>query len=175
MADLPVAAIETAVRLARTSVGGPEAANDRLADHLSSHGYGYRIRRDPEGPVLVCYPETWVNDGVLDRDAIDSVDDAIERPLFPVPPADWAAIDEHNRQVANRVSAEYGSAHGHNAAAFATYMSNHHALPVEDATPVMVDTFLAEYYPRNVWPPTAAAELVEESVTITLVTGESLD
>ncbi len=168
MAELPDHAIQTAVRLARAVAEGTSDASDRLEAHVAAYGFSYRIREDQEGPMLVCYPASWVVDGVLDHSAIDSLADAIERPLYPISPDSWAVVDAHNRAVAEAVATSYGNAHGDNAAAFAAYMSNHHARRVGVATPADVETFLTDYYPRNVWPGAKARTVVEESVTLTV-------
>lgn len=175
MAELSEHAVETAVRLARAVVDGTDGADDRLTSHVAQYGYVHRIREDEDGPVLVCYPAAWLDDGVLDRSAIDSLADAIERPLYPVTPDDWTIVDQHNRAAATAVEASYGLVHGENAAAFGAYMSNHHARRVEKATRADVESFLAEYYPRNAWPAAEARSVVEESVSLTIVVADRVN
>jgi len=68
--------------------------------------------------------------------------------------------------VAAAVGDAYGDVHGANAAAFADFMSNHYARPVESATDVEIEEFLTEYFPRNAWPTDAQKAVVDESVEL---------
>jgi hypothetical protein len=59
-----------------------------------------------------------------------------------------------------------GDRHADNASAFADFMSNHYARPVESATSDEVAEFLDEYYPRNVWPTERQRAIVKESIDL---------
>ena len=132
-----------------------------------------RIRNDSGEPVLVCYPQQWTVDGTIDPDAINSIDRAVEIPLRQSPDS-WEAIAEHNETVAILVNEEYGEIHGENAAAFATFMNNHRAKPIEDASDETIEEFVREYYPRNAWPSKEAVPLVRESIEATLEIAKTL-
>lgn len=173
MTELPDAAVEEAVRLTRLAQG---AAADAEADAyrqdrdavLAEHGYAARVRDGDGHPVLVCYPIDWRVDGVVEPDRIENVERAVERPLTGSgDPDDWEAVDAHNRDVAAAVEAEHGPVHGATAAAFAAFMSNHYARPLETAGPRECGEFLEEYLPRNAWPSDEQLERARESLTLT--------
>lgn len=125
------------------------------------------IRSDDDGAVLVCHPQEWIVDGTVDHEAIESLDDAIEIPLDETT-ADWKQIAATNRSVVEQVHREHGTVHGENAAAFATFMNNHRSKLIEHARAADIEEFLTEYYPRNVWPREAAAQVVKDSVKLTV-------
>lgn len=169
MPDLPTPVVETAKALTRAARRGThpdeEALRERRADLLGTYGYTARVREDDAGPVLVCHPAAWLEDGVFQPEAMDSTADAVERPLRETAVGDsWAAIDAHNREIAQAVATRYGEPHGETATAFAVYMANHHADPIEAATAAQVRDFLEEYFPRNAWPSETAAAAVETSI-----------
>lgn len=159
--------VETLTRQARRAVDDAEAEayRERREVMLSEHGYTARVREDDDGDVLVCHPEEWLEDGVVRTDHVDDVDRAEEIPLSgPGDPEVWDDVDEHNRTVAESVEEVHGDVHGANAVAFAEFMSNHYAKPVESATPKEVAEFVDEYFVRNVWPSDEEEAVVEESV-----------
>jgi hypothetical protein len=158
---------ETLTRRARRSEDDREASayRDERDELLSGHGYTARVRE--EDAVLVLYPSEWMAGGTVQLDRVEDVDRGIEIPLEgPGADAEWEAIDRHNRQIAETVADEHGDVHGANAAAFAEYMSNHHAMLVESATEAERTEFLREYYPRNVWPTDEQRAVVSESVRL---------
>lgn len=179
-----VAEAERLTRLAREAVDDAEAAayREERADLLADHGFTGRVRDDDPGETLVLHPEEWVEpidgergdgDRKIRTDRIEDIDRAVEVSLSgPGDPDEWDAVDEHNREVVARVREAHGAAHGENAAAFADFMSNHYAKPVEAATDDEIAEFLTEYYPRNVWPSENQREIVEETVELVLETTE---
>ena len=179
MAELPddlLAEVETLTRRARRAVDdGEEAAyRQRRDDLLGEHEFTARVREEDARDVLVCHPTEWLEDGVVRTDRIEDLDRAAEIPLSgPGDPEEWDAVDEHNRDVVAAVRDVHGDVHGDNAAAFADFMSNHYAKPMERATPEEVAEFVDDYYVRNVWPTDEQAAVVEESVERALdVAGE---
>jgi len=172
MADLPedlLSEAETLTRRARraSDPAEAEAYRRRRDELLADHDFVARVREDETRDVLVCYPEEWVDDGVVRVDRVEDTDRAAEIPLSgPGDPEQWEEVDEHNRAVAAAVREAHGDAHGDNAAAFAAFMSNHYAKPIEEATPGEVEWFLEDYYVRNVWPDDDQAAVVAESVAL---------
>lgn len=160
---------ERLTRLARDAVDGNEAAayRERRDDLLAEHGFTARIRGEDAEATLVCHPSSWVVDGNVHPDRIEDTDRAVERPLEGAGEAeDWDAVDEHNAAVAERVAEAHGEVHGENARAFATFMSNHYARPVEQATQRMREEFLTDYFPRNAWPDDEQRAAVAESLEL---------
>lgn len=173
MTELPATAVEETVRLTRLA---REAAADAEADAyrqerdavLAEHGYAARVRDDEGDPVLVCYPIDWRVNGVVEPDRIENLERAVERPLTGSgDPDDWEAVDAHNRDIVGAVEAEHGAVHGATAAAFAAFMSNHYARPLETAGPRECREFLEEYLPRNAWPSDEQLERARESLALT--------
>lgn len=170
MADLPQAILDRAVRLARDeraadSPDGAERFSTRRGTLLDRYGYASRIREEESRAVLVCYPQEWLEGGTIVPGTIDDLSRAIEIPLSgPGDPDDWDALAEENARIAVAVEAKYGSDHGANVAAFATFMSNHRARSIATATPEDIEEFLEEYYIRNVWPSEDARAVVEASL-----------
>lgn len=169
MPELPDRVVDTAKAMTRAGRRGthaePEALRRRRDALLDQYGYAARVREDESGPVLVCYPEDWIEDGLFQPEAVDSTDDAVEAPLWTArTDEDWAAIDAHNRALADAVAGRHGQVHGANAVAFGTYMANHHATRVEDATAEQVREFLDEYFPRNAWASADQAAAIERSL-----------
>jgi hypothetical protein len=173
---LPTAVIErveTLTRRARRAVDENErdAYLEERATLLSTHEYEARIREDDAGETLVLYPAEWIEDGTIQVDRIDDTDRGIERPLSGVRSgADWADVDEHNREIAAAVRKRHGEVHGETAAAFADFMSNHYAKPIEAATPGEREEFRTEYFPRNAWPSAAQRDQLEESLRLIVET-----
>ena len=147
---------------------------ERRDELLAEHGYTARVREDTDRDVLVLYPTEWTDeDGLVDVTAVEDVDRGFEVPLSgPGDDADWAAVEAHNRTAAERVAAEHGAVHGDNAHAFADFMGNHYAKPVEWATPGEVEEFLDDYFPRNAWPTDEQRAIVVESVELVRAAAE---
>ena len=170
MAEVPddvIAEAERLSRLARRAVDENErrAYRERRDELLSPYGFLARIRSEERRDVLVCYPEKWLDDGTVDPDHIEDLTRAVERPLDgPGDPEDWDTLDGHNRTVARTVAETAGPVHGANAEAFADFMGNHYAKPVEEASRAEVEEFLGEYFPRNAWPTDAQREAVRDSL-----------
>jgi len=168
--ELPASVVERAerlTRLARDAVDDAEAdayREDR-ADALAEHGFAANVREDDSGATLVLHPDEWVADGTIRPDRVEDTDRAVEVSLSgPGDPDEWDAVDQHNREVVARVRDAHGDVHGDNAAAFADFMGNHYARPVESATDEEVAEFLAEYFPRNAWPSDDQRAVVERSL-----------
>lgn len=158
-------AVERLTRLARRAVdeNEREAYCDRRDALLADHGYTARIREDDD--TLVCYPDEWLDDGVVHPDRIDDLSDAVELSLAgPGDPDDWDALDARNRELVAAVCERHGPVHGANAEAFADFMGNHYAKPIPSATGEEIEEFLGEYYVRNAWPSPAERSVVTESI-----------
>ncbi|MDZ7849318.1 MAG: rnhA operon protein [Halodesulfurarchaeum sp.] len=169
MPDLPDSVFETVRAMTRTirreTHSDPVAIRERRDTLLDRYGYAARVREDQSDPVLVCYPDHWLADGTFQPEHLESTENAVEGPLYSLPQGDsWAAIEAHNEALAERVAEQFGETHGANAAAFGTYMANHHAARIEAATSVEIEDFLAEYFPRNAWPSGTEAAAVETSL-----------
>ncbi|AEN04647.1 hypothetical protein [Halolamina sp.] len=179
--DIPEDAVDEAERLTRLARAAEEHegetdagfGDDALAEAeayreqrealVADHDYQSRIRAEDD--TLVLYPEEWLEDGVVQFDRIEETERAVELQLSGAgDPERWQEIADYNVSLADTVAEEYGDAHGANASAFATFVSNHYAKNVERVTPDEVQVFLTEYYPRNAWPSEAQASLVEESI-----------
>jgi hypothetical protein len=172
MADLPDDTVEEAERLTHlardaTDDDEREAYLAERASLLDPHDFTARVRSEDTRDVLVLHPEEWTEDGTIRVERVDDTDRAAEIPLDgPGDPDDWDEVDEHNRTVAAAVGDAHGDVHGTNAAAFADFMSNHYARPVESATDGEIEEFLAEYFPRNAWPTDEQKAVVDESVEL---------
>lgn len=166
---LPADAVERAERLtrrAREAVDDNEAAAYREArdELLEDHDYRARVREEDDD-VLVLYPDEWLEDGVVQLDAIEDLDRGIERPLEGAGDAEqWQAVEDHNRDLAARVESEHGEVHGANAHALADFMSNHYAKEIERATGEELREFREEYFPRNAFPSDEQRAAVETSL-----------
>jgi hypothetical protein len=171
--ELPADVIEeaeTLTRRTRRAVDENEATAYREArdELLAKHDFTARIR-DEERAVLVLYPEEWVEDGTVRPELIEDIDRGIERPLEGAgDPDDWETVGEHNDAIAETIADEHGGVHGANARELATFLSNHYAKPIEDATDDELTEFLTDYYKRNVWPSDDQKAVVEESVRLTV-------
>ncbi len=159
---------ETLTRRARRGVDEQEATayREARAELLETHGFTARVR-DEERAVLVLYPAEWIEDGTVQLERIEDTDRGIERPLEGAgDPDDWEHVDAHNSELAAEIRAEHGEDHGANAQAFAEFLSNHYAKPIESATDEEIAEFLEEYYQRNVWPTDDQKAVVGESVRL---------
>ncbi|WP_458206381.1 DUF7108 family protein [Haladaptatus sp. NG-SE-30] len=171
MAELPDETIEAAERLTHLErAAGEEEAEAYRTERkrlLADHDFTARIREDDTRTVLVLHPDEWLDDGTIRVERIEDTNRAVEIPLDgPGDPDDWDEIDEHNRAVAREVRDSHGDVHGANAEAFADFMSNHYARPVESATETEVTEFCTEYFRRNAWPSAEQKEVVEKSVEL---------
>lgn len=174
MTDLEEAVVTEAERLTRhardaTAEDEAAAARRKRDDLLANHGYIARERE--KDTTLVLYPDDWVENEDVQFERIEDTDRAIEQPLeAPAHEANWETIEAHNREIVERIRKQYGETHGKNAAAFADFMGNHYAKPMEKATRTMREEFLTEYFPRNAWPSKKQRSVVEQSVKVTLET-----
>jgi hypothetical protein len=169
LSEATVEQAERLTRLARDAVDGSEAEayREERAELLDDRGFMARVRDDDTGETLVLHPEEWKEDGTIRTDRIENTGRAVELSLSgPGDPDEWESVEEHNRELVARVRESHGDAHGDNAAAFADFMGNHYARPVDSATSDEVAEFLGEYYPRNVWPTEKQRTIVEESIDL---------
>jgi hypothetical protein len=172
MADLPDEVIDRAETLARRARNGVDPAEadayrEDIDDLLAGRDFDWRVREDDDGDVLVVHPAEWVEDGRIRVELIEDTDRAVEVPLdAPGDPDDWDAVEAHNREVARAVREEHGAVHGANADAFADFMSNHYARPVESAGARELQEFLSEYFPRNAWPTAGQKDAVKHSLAL---------
>lgn len=144
-----------------------DAARRQRDAVLARHDYTARERE--ADATLVLYPRDWIADDRVQIERVENTDRAIERPIeAPGDDAEWGDTDTHNREIAERVTEQYGDIHGKNAAAFADFMSNHYARPIEEATQTMREEFLNDYFPRNAWPSKKQRAIVEQSVELAL-------
>jgi len=171
--DLPadvVAEVERLTRLARRAVDENERAAYRAerTELLDEHGFDCRLREEGQSVTLVCHPAEWLDDeGTVRLDAVEDTDRAAEIPLAgPGDPDEWSDVADHNREIARRVRETHGEVHGDTADAFAAFMSNHYAKPVESATRAEIQTFEEDYFPRNAWPTEAQERALEESLEL---------
>jgi len=170
MPDLPDSVIEEAKRLtrhAREAIDEDEADAYRADrdDRLAEHDFQARIREEDSRDVLVLHPDEWVEDETIRPDRIEDTDHAAETPLSGAgDPDDWEAVEEHNADIVARVREEHGDDHAANVRAFADFMGNYYARPLESATDEEIREFLDDYYPRNAWPTEEQAAVVEQSL-----------
>lgn len=169
---LPETVIERATMLTRRARDTVDE-NERTAyladrdERLEAYDYTARVREGDTGDTLVLYPDEWVEDGTVRFDRIEDTARAVERSLSgPGSDADWDEIDRHNREIATRVRERCGDVHGDTAAAFADFMSNHYAKPIEFATADEREEFRREYFVRNAWPTDEQRERVDESIRL---------
>jgi hypothetical protein len=166
---LPADVVERAEQLtrrAREAVDDNEAAayREEREELLNEHDYRARVREE-EHDVLVMYPDEWLDDGVVQLDAVENLDRGIEQPLEGPGDADrWETVENHNRELAERVASEHGEVHGTNAHALADFMSNHYAKHIEQATGEELAEFVEEYFPRNAWPSDEQEAVVDTSL-----------
>ena len=177
--QLPDGVIDRAVTLTRRAqeaVDENERAaylDDRTA-LLTDYGYEARVRSDDVGSTLILHPTEWIDDGTARLDRIEDTDRAIERSLSgPGTGDNWDEIDEHNRSIARTVRERHGDVHGDTAAAFASFMSNHYAKPIEEATEAEREEFRREYFPRNAWPSDEQRDRLDRSIELILETAAS--
>lgn len=167
-APLPASVLEEAerlTRLARNAVDPDERAAYRERRETLLREYDYTTRVREEDDTLVRHPQAWMDDGTVRTERIDDVSNAVEISLAgPGDPDDWAALDERNRALVERVRAEHGPVHAANADRFADFMGNHCAKHVTAATRPEIERFLGEYYVRNAWPDPREREVVLDSL-----------
>ncbi|SHH16160.1 DUF7108 family protein [Halobaculum gomorrense] len=160
-----VDAAERLTRLAREAVDDAEADAYRAdrAERLAEYGFTARVR--DEDDTLVCHPDEWIEDGTVQIDRIEDTDRAVEVSLSgPGDPDDWSEIEAHNAALVEQIAEEYGETHAANARAFADFMGNHYARPMDSADADEVQEFLNEYYPRNAWPSEEQRDAVRASL-----------
>jgi hypothetical protein len=170
MPDLPDDATEEARRLTRlardaSDENAADAYRDRRDELLASHDYVARVR-DADA-TLVCYPEDWLDDGTVHPGDVEETERAVEVSLAGGgEQGDYEAATERNAELVERVADNYAAVHAENAAAFAEFMNNHYARPIDTATEAERVEFREEYFPRNAWPSDEQRETVEETLDI---------
>lgn len=171
MTDLPEDVVDDAERLTRLA---RDAVDDNAADAyrtqrdalLADHDHVARYRDADQ--TLVCYPEDWLDEqDRVDTETIEDTDRAAEVSLAGRgDQGDYETAAEHNEVLAKRVREAYGDVHGDTADAFATFMSNHYARPMETASDEERAEFREEYFPRNAWPSDEQLAQVEETLAL---------
>lgn len=171
MTDLPqdvVREAERLTRLARDAVedNAAEAYRDRRDDLLADHAFVARVRDSDD--TLVCHPAEWLDDdGQVRLGDVEDTDRAAEVSLSgPGEQGDYEAAAARNETLVERVRDQYGAVHGDNAAAFAAFMNNHYARPMDTAGERERAEFREEFFPRNAWPSEDQRETVEESLDL---------
>ncbi|GAA0282919.1 DUF7108 domain-containing protein [Halobacterium noricense] len=171
MTDLPDDVVDEAerlTRLARDAVddAAAEAYRDRRESLLAEHGFVPRLRDRDD--TLVCYPGEWLDDdGRVRLGDVEDTDRAAEVSLSgPGEQGDYEEAAARNERHVERVRERHGDVHGDNAAAFAEFMNNYYARPMDTADDREREEFLAEYFPRNAWPTEEQRERVEASLEL---------
>jgi hypothetical protein len=178
---LPTEVIDEAerlTRLERAAVDDSEATacRDKRRLLLSEHDYTARLRTDDGGEVLILHPDSWVRDTMVVPELVEDISRAIEVQLDGVgTPGEWDEVEAHNRAVVTRLREKHGAIHGDNGAAFADFMGNHYARPVEQATDAMIQEFLTEYFVRNAWPTDQQRAAVGRSVDLIVELGRNIN
>ncbi len=175
--ELPEETVDEAerlTRLARDAVDDGERAayRKRRERLLTPHEFTARVREDGGADTLVLHPEAWHDgEGVIRTDRIQDLSRAVEIPLEGAgDPDDWTELDAQNREVVETVRETYGDVHGENADAFADFMGNHYARPIDSAGRGEVVEFLTEYFVRNAWPSDEQRATIEESIELVFET-----
>lgn len=172
MSDLPADVVDEAISLTIRALDAEEpddaTAYERTRDDiLAEQGYSGRVRKEDDAAILVLYPDEWIVDGAVDADRIEDTDRAVEIPLSgPGDPDDFEALESHNRAIADSIERSHGPVHGATARAFADFMSNHYAKPIEEVTPEEIAEFRTEYFPRNAWPSEQQKGRLEETLEL---------
>jgi hypothetical protein len=168
MPELPDDVVSEARRLARLARDASEDAaadayRDRLDDLLAEHDRVARVR-DADA-TLVCYPADWLDDGTVHPTDVEDPDRAVEVSLAGGgEQGDYEDAAERNAELIERVADEYGDVHAENAAAFAAFMNNHYARPMDTATDAERAEFREEFFPRNAWPSDEQRAALDESL-----------
>lgn len=179
MTDLPDDVVDEAerlTRLARDAVddAAANAYRDRRDSLLAEHGFVPRLRERDD--TLVCYPDEWLDDGRVQLDDVEDTDRAAEVSLSgPGEQGDYEEAAARNERLVERVRERHGDVHGDNAAAFAEFMNNYYARPMDTADDREREEFLAEYFPRNAWPTDEQRERVEESLALIFEVAADVD
>jgi hypothetical protein len=169
MPELSEDVVAEARRLARLARNASEDAaadayRDRLDELLADHDRVARVR-DADA-TLVCYPADWADDdGTVHPTDVEDPDRAVEVSLAGGgEQGDYEEAAERNAELVERVAAEYGDVHAENAAAFAAFMNNHYARPMDTATDTEREEFREEFFPRNAWPSDEQRAVLEDSL-----------
>jgi hypothetical protein len=171
MTDLPedvVREAERLTRLARDAVddNAADAYRDRRDGLLAEHGFVAHVRDSDD--TLVCHPADWLDDeGTVHLGDVEDTDRAAEVSLAgPGEQGDYEEATARNEDLVARVREVHGDVHGDNAAAFADFMNNHYARPMDTASEREREEFLADYFPRNAWPTDEQRAVVERSLDL---------
>lgn len=139
----------------------------RRDELLDRYDYVARVRDDRDGgATLVCHPAEWLDDdGTVRLENDLDTSRAAEISLSgPGEQGDFESAAATNDAVVEAVRGTHGDRHAANVRAFANFMANYYARPVDSATAAEVREFLEDYYPRNAWPTEAEASVVEDSL-----------
>jgi hypothetical protein len=178
MGELPEEVVdetERLTRLERTVADRDERAayRERRRELLADHGFTARVRETDD--TLVCHPDEWIEGDEVRLERVEDTSRAVERSLSGAgDPDDWTTIAAHNDRVVEQV-ADHCESHGANARAFADFMSNHYARPVESATESEIAEFRTEYFVRNAWPTDDQRETIERSLSLVFEVADAID
>lgn len=171
MTELPDDVVEEAERLTRLARNASDEAaaaayREHRDDLLAEYGFVARVRERDD--TLVCYPEEWLDDdGIVQLGDVEDTDRAAEVSLAgPGEQGDYEDAAERNAELVARVEDDYSAVHAENAAAFAEFMSNHYARPMDTASEHEREQFREEYFPRNAWPSAAQRERITETLRL---------
>lgn len=186
--DLPSAVAEEAARLTQlaldaadretipvpyqtdvdeTAAAEADLYRRRREELLDDYEYTARVREDREGgATLVCYPEEWLDEnGTVRLDDDLDTSRALERSLSgPGAQGDYESAAAENDTLVDAVREAQGDVHAANVRAFANFMENFYARPIDSATEPEVREFLEDYYRRNAWPTDEQAAVVAQSL-----------
>ena len=168
MPELPDDVVSEArrlTRLARDAVddAAADAYRDRRDELLADHDHVARVR-DADA-TLVCYPADWLDDGTVHPTDVEDPDRAVEVSLAGGgEQGDYEAAADRNAELVARVADEYDDVHAENAAAFAAFMDNHYARPMDTATDDERAEFVEEFFPRNAWPSDEQRAVLDDSL-----------
>lgn len=172
-----IAEAERLTRLIKTTEDDEETDLylDQRDDLLAEYEFVARIREEDD--TLVCYPADWLDEtGTVRIHEIENTNRAVEVPFAgPGEQGDYDFAATHNADLAERVRETHGQIHGANADAFAEFMSNHYARPMETASPDERAEFVTSYFPRNAWPSDEQREVVERSLDLIIETADAVD
>ncbi len=152
--------VQEVVRRARASIGRGDKGELKGAKELAeAHGYRFRLRDDD---VLVLHPQDWLDgDGVLQEDVDTS--EALEIQLGDSGGAEEAR--DRNTEILEQVEEVVEDPDVFfNVEQFMEYCENHHGVAVDEVTRKQLETFLVDYYPRNVWASEEQEDALERSL-----------
>jgi hypothetical protein len=168
--EVPPTVVDEAERLthlAREAADDDEATAYRADrdERLDPHDFTARVREGDSGETLVLHPQEWVDDGTIRPERVDDTDRAVELSLSGTDsPADWQAVDAHNRELVETVREAHGDQYAAVVDVLADFAGNHYAKPIEELSATELGEFETDYVTRNAWLDDDALVVLEESV-----------